>query len=116
MTKDDKTEIRELITDLLNIHSEKIEGKFNLIDEKLERIELQTTKTNGRVTRLESVVVDIQIKDKEHIINCPIKERVNNLETETITTKTIRKMIIQGFTLAGVIAAIIYGLIEIISK
>jgi hypothetical protein len=116
MTKADKDEMREMLTDILSGHIEKIDGKFNLIDEKLERIESQTTKTNGRVNRLETVSMDTLIKQKEHIINCPLNERVKTLEGDVITSKTIRKMFIQGFTILGIIGGLVFGIYEIITK
>lgn len=50
--------MRQMITDLLAIHTENIEGKFNVIRVELSAIKEQTTKTNGRVTRNEEAVSD----------------------------------------------------------
>lgn len=80
MNKLDKDEIRELFNDLLNAHSERIEGKFNLINEKLERIEQQTIKTNGRVNKHDEQINELQQADIKHTINCPFASDVKELQ------------------------------------
>ena len=47
MTANDKAELKEMINDVVS-------GRFDLIEYKLQEIKEQTTKTNGRVNKLES--------------------------------------------------------------
>lgn len=56
MDSEDRKEVREMLTDVLSGHTEKIEGQYRVIRSQLSAIEIQTTKTNGRVTKLEDKV------------------------------------------------------------
>jgi hypothetical protein len=116
MNKGDKEEIREMLTDILGGHLENIDGKFNVIDEKINSVIVQTTRTNGRVLKLEDKTQTLEIRDKEHIINCPIAERVKTLEDTRTGTKSIIRFIIQVITIAGIIGGILFGIYEISNK
>ena len=113
MTKQDKDEIREMLGDVLAAHNEKIDGKFNLINEKLERIEAQTTKTNGRVNKLEDKTEQLKINDIEHIINCPLVSRVKTIEETEQFKKGELRMITILSTVTASIAAIIISIAAI---
>lgn len=53
MNKQDRDEIKEILHDYISGVIAKQEAKEDIISFKLDRIEIQTTKTNGRVTCLE---------------------------------------------------------------
>ena len=87
MTRQDREEIRQLLLDVISSHTAEVDGKFNVIHEKLERIEAQTTKTNGRVNKLEEKTEILKINDIEHITHCPNSEKIQllmNSETKRI--------------------------------
>ena len=73
MTKDE----RELIDEKFRGIATLLNANFINVNERLDRIETQTTKTNGRVTSLEH-------KELTHIQNCPMSpkiEKINELLT-----------------------------------
>lgn len=76
----DKEDIRELIKNLIQIQNENIFGKFELIKQELNYIKEQTTKTNGRVTNLESEMKDYELHKNDHLHNCPNNSKILKLE------------------------------------
>jgi hypothetical protein len=65
------------LTSLMNAH-------FENVDDRLERIEEQTKKTNGRVTELEK-------KELTHIQNCPQTEKIEKINEELAEYKMFKK-------------------------
>jgi chromosome segregation ATPase len=84
MNHEDREEVRQMLTDILSGHVEKIDGQYRVIRAQLSAIEVQTTKTNGRVTELESQVVKIEKDILTLPLNCnqagEIKEIKKDLE------------------------------------
>lgn len=62
---------------LMNAH-------FENLEDRLERIEEQTTKTNGRVTELEK-------KELTHIQSCPVAPKVEKINEELAEYKMFKK-------------------------
>lgn len=60
MTTADKTEIKEILSDHIGIVVTRQEGNMDMINFKLDSIQEQTSRTNGRVTKLELNVRDLQ--------------------------------------------------------
>lgn len=83
------------LTTLMNAH-------FENVDERLDRIEEQTKKTNGRVTELEH-------KELTHIINCPQTAKIEKINEELTEYKMFKKYPKIG--LAIIAAAVIMFLI-----
>ena len=129
MTPADKAEFSQMISSLLQVHTSEtntklteINGKIDLRDAqfngaldliklKLESIETQTTKTNGRVNKLEDNTYDI-----EHILHCPNVSRIKVIEDTQLTTKSIYKFI--GLLIGGLstLTLIVLTAIQIFMK
>ena len=58
-----------------------------VVTEKLEKIETQTTKTNGRVTHLEEFQRDAQRVIDTREINCPVVEKLDKKIEVTLSEK-----------------------------
>jgi hypothetical protein len=84
------------LTALSNLIEEKLKGvkrdvnngfrnlNLKLDNQKtdLKRIELQTIKTNGRVTDLEKKTSQIELHEVEHMVTCPQIEIINELKED----------------------------------
>lgn len=92
----DKAEFRQMITDLLAIHTATIDGKFNLIEEKLDRIETQTVKTNGRVNKHD--------------------EELRALENSDLSRKSITSFTTKAIAITATVTAVIVAIVELIIK
>lgn len=71
MTKDE----RELIDEKFRGIASLINARFENVEDRLVRIEAQTTKTNGRVSELEH-------KELTHIQNCPMSPKIDKINEE----------------------------------
>jgi len=106
MQKEDREEVRQILTDVLAGHMAKQDGQYenlNLkidnLDYKVEQIQIQTTKTNGRVTALET---------KPHTMdNCKQASVIDALSDDVTKIKTERKFTIK---VAAFVAAAITAL------
>ena len=83
------------LTSLMNAHND------NVLD-RLEAIEEQTKKTNGRVSELER-------KETSHVINCPQTPKIQKIEEELLEYKIIKK-----YPKLFVIGSVCFALISII--
>ena len=102
MTKADKDYLEALMNGL----KAEINGKFDVVNTKLERIDGQTTKTNGRVTALE-------LKPEHNALNCPYHEVIQGLVDDQKTTNAIKKWKLAAITMAGIIIGAIGTIITV---
>jgi hypothetical protein len=79
-----------------------INARFENVEDRLDRIEEQTKKTNGRVTELEQ-------KELTHIITCPNVPKIEKINEELTEYKMFKKYPKIG--LAIIAAAILMFLI-----
>ena len=92
----------ELIDEKFKGLASLINARFENVEDRLERIEGQTTKTNGRVTSLEH-------KELTHIQSCPVAPKVEKINEELAEYKMFKKYPKIG--LAIVAAAVLIFLI-----
>lgn len=92
----DKAEFRQMLTDVLATHTAIVDGKFNLIDEKLDRIETQTVKTNGRVNKHD--------------------EELRALENSDLSRKTVISFTTRAIAITATITAVVVAIVELIIK
>jgi len=102
MTEKDINSMRMMITDLLATHTEKIEGKFNVIAVELLAIKVQTTKTNGRVNRHDEEFKLISKAEDMHVINCPHNKPV----ADFVAIRRYWKPIVAGLAVMGCLAVV----------
>ena len=93
MTEKDRLETRQMFTDILEGHYQKVEGQFNLVNLKLSSIEAQTTRTNGRVTALE--------------------DKTEKLELSDFSRKAIIMFSVKALGIIAVLAGLVYGFFEL---
>lgn len=98
MTKDERELLEEKFRGLTSL----MNAQFTNIHERLDKIEVQTTKTNGRVT-------DLEKKELTHIQMCPQTEKIEKINEELAEYKMLKKYPKIG--LAIVAAAVIFFLI-----
>jgi len=91
MTREDRNEVREILTDILSGHVEKIDGQYRVIQAQLSSIEIQTTKTNGRVTELESQVIQVEKDLLTHPINCNLTNEVREIKKDLEEYRMLKK-------------------------
>ena len=113
MTKDDRSEIREMFSDIIGTHSEKMNGEFKLIRQELVTIKEQTIKTNGRVNALEEEAEKLRKADLEHSLKCPNVGRIIALEKSEFSRKAIIMFIIKALSVAVLIAGLVFGYLEL---
>lgn len=104
----ERKEIIEMIEEKLATKEAYNEGLFKVIDNKLDSIKEQTTKTNGRVTSLElSVRNDISELDK-HKLSCPLRNEVRIIQDKQLSNETIKTFLVKlGVVIVGSITGII---------
>ena len=108
MTREDRDELRSMILTILEAGAEKTNGKFEVIKSKLDAIEVQTTKTNGRVTKLEQITTRLEFDEANHANVCPHLKKIEALERTNLTEDAIKKFIIKtiGITISIMTVAI----------
>lgn len=116
MTKDDREELRSMINDILCAHAEKTDGKFDVIDTKLDAITEQTKKTNGRVTKLEGQVLMLQFNEQNHGNVCPQGKRIEKLEQESLSSGAVKKFLLGTLAVMVSLVTIIVAVYEIFIK
>ena len=109
MLPEDKHEIKEMLHDILIGYQAKNESLFDIINYKLDAIEIQTTKTNGKVLKLEDKVQALQLNENQHIINCPQQKKIEKINEDLLEYKMLIK-----YPKAMVIGAVIFALVVII--
>jgi len=114
MTIEDREEMKDLMKGILSTHTAVINGQFKLIASDLTHIKEQTTKTNGRVTKLEEQRQAALLLEASHFQNCPIAEKVEVLELDRTTRKGLTRFLISaGATLVG-FSTLVVTIIEIL--
>ena len=132
MTPEDKKDFQELFQLYLTNINGQMNSKFDIIDLKLDNIQTQVTKANGRTSKLEDSVADalrerdvnrqfqkdsnhkINNKIEEHHLQCPNSKRIETLEKESVSNEFFRKKMIQIVMITGVVSGVIFGFLKLI--
>lgn len=118
----DPDELKKILKGAVN---ETFDNRLEIINYKLDAIESQTTRTNGRVTDLESKVNELERDGIRRLVTCPqqetfdafeyeiseIKDNTNEINGRLIESSAIKNLMLKSITIAGVFFTILFGLI-----
>jgi hypothetical protein len=97
----DIQELKQILSDKLEENRALIESKFEIIELKLNNIQEQTTKTNGRVTALENEMIIVQKNEIKHNLACPQLPIIRDLQRENDNQKSIKNFFIKSLAVIG---------------
>lgn len=113
MEKQDRDEIKEFLIQILETHTAKVDGKFDVINTKLDTITTQTTKHNGRMTKAEEVINYLLNREHNHGALCPQAKRIETLEHQQLTSISIKKFLVATLGVTVSIVAILAFVFEV---
>lgn len=131
MNQKDRAEIKNMLIDAMKTHSENtalvlkshsenvelyLKGKFEVIEVKLDNIEKQTTKTNGRVTANETEIQKLKEVNIGHVMNCPNTAKIATLEQMEFGRKAVSSFSWKQIGLIGAIAGLVLSLLTFLLK
>jgi hypothetical protein len=106
MTPTEHKEMKELIQNYLENSTTKTDAKFELIVYKLDKVIEQTTRTNGRVSKLEDITLT-------HPMTCPQITKIRELEDTQLTHKAIKTWVVTSILVTSGIFTILLGLFKL---
>jgi hypothetical protein len=68
-----------------------LQSEFKHIRSELSFIKEQTTKTNSRVSHLENDIVSLKLSDANHVINCPVNPKVDQIKDDLEEYRVMKK-------------------------
>jgi hypothetical protein len=94
-----------------------LESEFKHIRTELTYIKEQTTKTNSRVSHLEDDIVSLKLADVNHVVNCPINPKVDQIKDDLEEYRVMKKYPRLAIILIAVfVCATIFSYFEIRSS
>lgn len=107
MTREDKEEIKEILHDYVSGVIARQDAKYDIINTKLDLIKEQTTKHNGRMSKIEDR------QNKHEVLTSLITEdRVRVIEDRLLTTDSIKKWIAQSVATTSIIISIVFSILN----
>jgi hypothetical protein len=107
-------ELKDLMKNVIENYHQTNSNRYEIINYKLDSIESQTTKTNGRLTDVEKKVADLELDAAKRILTCPQEAKIKELIETSTSTSAMRKLVIRGITIAGVFFAILFSLLKLL--
>ena len=122
MNKEDKEEIREIVSSCSATLKTTVEGQYKVIDTKLNTINDHLERINGSVGKHEKKINDALLEraanreiQKEDIKDMDVlKPKVRSLEDQQLTTRSIKKWIVTSVALTGSVLGLFYILYQLI--
>jgi hypothetical protein len=90
-----------------------MEQQYATIDLKLDNIQAQTERTNGRVTRLELDVKTLAIDDQKHYNSCPNSVKLELLQKEVSQVVSSKSFIAKTIGWNSVILSILLSIVTL---
>lgn len=116
MTEKDKVEFRLMLTDVVNVLAAELNGKLDLINNEVGHIKVQTTLTNGRVTKLEEKTQTLRENEIDHLARCPNMVRIQTLENNETSRNGVFRFVKIATGVIATLATIIIAWLELKTK
>lgn len=104
-------ELKEFLEVRLDLNMQVSAEKLTNIELQLAHIVEQTTKTNGRVTKLEGQVDVLENRNMSHILNCPVKKEFEDFKLKTDNDYLLLRVMNKYPKASGIIVIILLMLI-----
>lgn len=106
-------ENRTIMEQVVKESKSTMEQQYAIINVKLDNIQLQTEKHNGRMTRAEEDIKQLAIDDQKHYNNCPNSTKIETLQKEVNQVVSSKAFIAKTITINSVILGILATIITI---
>lgn len=94
-------DLKEYIKQLMENRAIITDGEFKMIRMELAAIKALAEKTNGRVTKLEDEVYELEKVNGNHFNNCPNNKAIRELQDENLTRKSVKNWVITSVSIAS---------------
>lgn len=116
----------KLLAQQLDAMTRLVNAQFETVHDKLNGIDKQVTKTNGRVTEAEKQIQAILSEDKRfkeeykannnnHILQCPVAPKVRVLEDNALSAKSVRGWIYASVFVTAAVITMIFTLFKMVT-
>lgn len=107
-------QLKALMKGIIESYSQSNSNHYEIINYKLDSIETQTTKTNGRLSEVENKVKEIEIDNAKRVLTCPQNKKIEELVNSSMSILAMRKIVIRGITIAGIFFTLLFGLLRLL--
>ena len=118
LTAEDRTEIRQIMSDCNSGTHARTEAQYTIIDSKLDGISIHLTTLNGSVARHEKIIGEraVVIKDFEDFKETykDVPAQIRRLEDESLSNKSVKKFMAYMFSSGVALGGLIVGLLKLI--
>ena len=116
MTTADQKIIKEMTMELIGHFEEVLDLKLQIINHKLDATIIQTTKTNGSVQGHSERIRSLEARIPHTIANCPQQNTIQELRDESITKKSMKKMLVTTVLVIGTLVGIVATVVALIQE
>ena len=113
MTQKDRSEVREMIHDILSGWEANTTAREEITNITLLSIDKHLEKINGTVAGHDTIIA---ANLPHNITHCPQAETIQVLKANMITEKAVKKTIYTSVVILGTLIGIIWGIAEIFFK
>jgi hypothetical protein len=110
MTKEERTEIREMIHGMLSGWEANTISREEITNVRLGEISEHLKRINGSVAKHEKIIND---NLPHNITHCPQAEKIAELDRNMISDKSVKKTLYTGIAIISTVVAIIWGISEV---
>jgi hypothetical protein len=115
MTREDKSELREIMHDIIAGYHAKVDAQGEITNERLKNIDNHLNKLNSEVASHEVKINEIDRKEALHVVNCPQTASIRKLEDNQLTTKAVRRWVVASIGITATVVTIIFTIFKIVT-
>ncbi len=111
-----KSDVSEIINSELKAFSAEAKGRFDVVNLKLDNIQIQTEKINGRVSDLETDNAKKKIDQASRQLTCPHGETIHALAVDVVRSSELKKLFYRGIILMGFFFTVLFSILAILIR